>query len=133
MEAPTSRNCRATEHAVPNPTPKARQGDINGHGPAEPDPSELVRDYNGLIAGFRARADFLNVSRLSIDDASGLSRGLSSKLLSMPPMRCLGPISLGAILGTLGLAIVLVEDPIATARFSEKMPKRRRAPVGRGR
>jgi hypothetical protein len=111
-----------------SPTPSTRQADVDapaGH------PRVLARvlDYGGLIAALRARTDFLNVSRSEIDRISGLMPGYTAKLLTVPPMRGLGPISLGAILSALGLALLVVEDADTTHRFTTKLAKRRRPPV----
>lgn len=46
-----------------------------------------VRSWNDLHAAFRARAESLNVSRLVLDELSGLQSGYASKLLAPVPMR----------------------------------------------
>jgi hypothetical protein len=58
-----------------------------------------VRSWNDLHAAFRARAESLNVSRLVLDELSGLQSGYASKLLAPVPMRHFGRVSLGAMLG----------------------------------
>src|SRR5215469_15439449 len=83
-----------------------------------------VTDYDTLIAALRARADELNVARLVIDETAGLQSGYTGKLLGAAQIKTIGRISMGPLLGALGLALVVVEDPEAAARAA-RMPKRR--------
>jgi hypothetical protein len=82
-------------------------------------------DYRGFVEICRARADELALSRSEIDRISGLPAGFSGKLLgkgATDPTRPsnkkkkMWPASLELMLGTLGLQIVVIEDPNATAR-----------------
>jgi hypothetical protein len=79
-----------------------------------------VQGYKGLVETCRQRADELAISRLEIDRLAGLPTGYSGKLLgrdgSGPKAKRLWPIGLEAMLGVLGLQILLIEDPAATAR-----------------
>jgi hypothetical protein len=77
-----------------------------------------VRTYAQLIAVLRARSDELEITREITDDAAHLPSGYAGKLLSRTPVKNLGPSSLGALLGVLGLAIVVIEDgrPVALPR-----------------
>jgi hypothetical protein len=85
-----------------------------------------IRDYLDLQLALRDRAAELGVSRLTIDEIGGLQSGYSGKLLSVPPRKCLGRVSFGAILQGLGLKLVAVEDPQAMASVSERLvPKKR--------
>jgi hypothetical protein len=86
-----------------------------------------VRDYIDLQLALRDRAAELNISRLCIDEVSGLQHGYSAKLLSVPPIKCLGRTSLGPLLQALGLKLIVAEDPEALAKVS-----RRLVPKGRG-
>lgn len=88
-----------------------------------------VHDYDGLVAAFRARASELNVSRLTIDEVSGLQSGYASKLLATPPIKTVGAASLGPILGALGMAMVLVEDDAQMRRIASRMAVRNTAQV----
>jgi hypothetical protein len=83
-----------------------------------------LQNYRGLVEVCRARAEQLAISRLEIDRISGLPNGYSAKLLghaegakpaAAKPKR-MWPASLEAILGTLGLKILVIEDEAATAR-----------------
>jgi hypothetical protein len=83
--------------------------------------------YKGLIEVCRHRANELALSRLEIDRLSGLPIGYSAKLLGkadgVPRKKRMWPASLEAILGTLGLQIIIIEDHAATARtLSRRVP-----------
>jgi hypothetical protein len=84
--------------------------------------------YRGLVETCRQRADELAISRLEIDRLAGLPAGYSSKLLGRDDsekrkQKRMWPASLEAILGTLGLQIIIVEDHAATSRtLSRRVP-----------
>ncbi len=86
-------------------------------------------DYAGLIAAFRARADELQVSRLAIDEVAGFCSGYCAKILSPRRTRGITAMTLGPLLQTLGLKLVVVEDPEALAKFGPLLPKRHDALV----
>ena len=78
-----------------------------------------LQDYRGLIEACRQRAEEMAISRLEIDRLAGLPSGYSAKLLGRADVakpRRMFPVSLGAILGTLGLKLIVIEDEAATAR-----------------
>lgn len=85
----------------------------------------IARDYDQLIAAFRARRDELKVTHLTLDDIAGLQGGYTGKLLSDPPIRAFGRVSLGPILGALGLAVVLVQDNAALRRVQDRLVTRK--------
>jgi hypothetical protein len=79
----------------------------------------LISDYQGLLEAFRDRAKELEISREGIDSIAGWADGYASKLLggaAAKQRKIIGPLSLGLMLGTLGLKMILVEDPESTAR-----------------
>jgi hypothetical protein len=80
----------------------------------------MISDYRGLIETCRQRADELGISRLEIDRIGGLPSGYAGKLLGRdgggPRQKKMWPVALEAMLGTLGLKIILIEDEAATAR-----------------
>lgn len=88
-------------------------------------PLATVRDYAGLIEAIRVRRAELNVTLEVVDDVAGTCSRYSSKLLCDPPMKHLGAISLGPILGALGLALVVVEDIETLDRVRSRLTPRK--------
>lgn len=79
----------------------------------------LISDYAGLLEAFRERANELQISREGIDDIAGWADGYASKILAgagAKRRKVIGPLSLEPMLVTLGLKLILIEDPEATAR-----------------
>jgi hypothetical protein len=107
----------------------------------------IVRTYDDLQAALRQRADALEMSRTTIDDIAGLPHGYAAKALMPQPTedarakarsegrrlsgRSLGPLTLGPVLETLGLALVVVEDPEAMKRLERGYPQRNPSQVRR--
>lgn len=98
----------------------------------EPRQLAVVREYGELIDALRARAEELNISRETLDAITGLQAGYCSKLLAPVPIRNLGPVSLGPVIQALGLAIRIIEDPEAEARFSAQRAERARESLSVG-
>ena len=91
----------------------------------------VCKSRDDLVAVLRERRDELNVSHSTIDALAGISEGHFSKIVCERPLKNLGPVSLGAILGALGLGIVKIiidEDPQAAARVAGRWVPRRRKP-----
>jgi hypothetical protein len=86
----------------------------------------LIRTIDELVAAIRARRDELDLSHETLDHIAGLQPGYVSKLLAPEPMKGLGPISLPALLGALGVALVLVEDTAQVERVRGQWTKRKR-------
>jgi hypothetical protein len=76
--------------------------------------------YSTLVETCRSRCDELALSRAELDRLSGLPDGYSAKLLGLdgggPRRKRAWPISLEALLGALGLKVILIIDEQATAR-----------------
>jgi len=92
----------------------------------------VCKSRDELIAVLCERRDELNVSHMTIDSIAGISDGHFSKLVCAHPLKNLGPVTLSAILGALGLGIVKIiieEDPQAVATVSDRWVPRR--PAGR--
>lgn len=89
-------------------------------------PLATIRTYDELNAALRKRADELNVSRETIDAVSGLQNGYAAKLLAPVPIRTLSRVSLGAMLGALGLKLLVVEDLETVRRLENRLVKRKR-------
>ena len=85
-----------------------------------------IRSMPELLDALRARRDALNISHETLDSISGLQSGYTSKLLAPKPIKNLGPITMGPLLGALGLAIVVVEDQAAVAAVKSRWVKRKR-------
>src|SRR3981081_885694 len=89
----------------------------------------LISDYGALLEAFRERAKELEISREGIDEIAGWADGYAGKILGgerAKKRKIIGPLSLELMLGALGLKLILVEDPVATARTLA-----RREPVDR--
>jgi hypothetical protein len=83
-------------------------------------PIGVADDYASLVAVLRARKEALNISFECIDAVSGVCSGYAAKLLGPTPCKSLGTMSLGAILQTLGLKLLIVEDVAALARVQSR-------------
>src|SRR5262249_54970680 len=71
----------------------------------------------------RERVRELEITLLSVDAVAGVADGFTSHALQRVPLKSLlGPVSLGSVLGALGLKLAVVEDP-------ERLAKSRRHPA----
>src|SRR5262245_56713324 len=87
--------------------------------------SAECRDALEVHRALRARAEQLNITRLQIDEIAGLTPGYASKVLAAEPMiSCVGAKTLGPLLGTLGLKLLVVEDDEALARVQHRFESR---------
>jgi hypothetical protein len=91
---------------------------------SEPKHLATVRNCDELVAVVRARVAELNITHANLDDVSGVQSGYASKLLSDPPIRRFGPMSLGAVLGGLGLKLLVVQDEEALAKVRSRLVER---------
>ena len=89
--------------------------------------TKLLRTPDDIVAALRERRDVLGLTHEGLDMLSGPPSGYTSKVLCDPPMKRLGPTSLPALLGALGLALVAVEDSSAVERVSARWVRRKRA------
>ena len=78
------------------------------------DSSESIRQI------LRERFEALNVTRLTIDDATGLTTGYTGKLLSPASVKNPGMVSLIPLFVAAGLKIIIFDDAKSIAR-SEKL------------
>jgi hypothetical protein len=84
-----------------------------------------------LVAALMARRDELDLTNAVLEAISGISDGYAAKVLTLTPIRRLGPMSLEAILGALGLgicAITIAADPEAIAQVAHRWEPRRGRP-----
>lgn len=91
-------------------------------------PLAIIRSYAELHAALRQRADQLNVSRLVLDEVSGLPGGYCSKLLSPNRTKKLGALSMQLLLGALGVKLAVLEDAEQLARIRPKLVQRGAVP-----
>jgi hypothetical protein len=90
-----------------------------------------IRSYDDLIVVARARIAELQITFETLDDCSGVQSGYAAKLLSLTKIKTFGPMSFCAIMGALGIKLVAVEDPDATARLRHRWT-RRQVPLQNG-
>jgi hypothetical protein len=83
-----------------------------------------VTDYAGLLEVIRRRMRELNITFETLDVVSGVQLGYSSKILGPTPSKCFGPVSLGCVLGALGMKLVAVEDPEQLAKVRDRLTPR---------
>jgi hypothetical protein len=85
---------------------------------ATPRPSVggFIKSYSDMVQLVRDRADLLEISRLEIDRISGIQDGHSGHLFSRRFTKIFGMKTLMPVLETLGLRLLVVEDPEWTAR-----------------
>jgi hypothetical protein len=90
--------------------------------------------YQALVDGMRAHAVTRKIAITSphIAAMASLPDYYIAKLLSVHPIRRIGMISLGPLLGVLGIKLLMVEDPEAVARYSGKLANRNESCVHNG-
>jgi hypothetical protein len=86
----------------------------------------IVTNYEQLLQAIRARRDALGITHHTIDAVSGVADGYASKLLCDPPLKSLGAVSLGPVLGALGLRLIVTEDPDGFRRVRPMLTPRKR-------
>jgi hypothetical protein len=101
-------------------------------------PAEITfrTGYAGMIAAMRARAQERRMAITSTDVAqtAGLAGHYIAKLLSPSknPVRRVGMISLGPLLGVLQAKLLLVPDPEAEKLYGARIPQRQESCVHNG-
>jgi hypothetical protein len=101
----------------------------------EPLSLATVTNYSELIVALQARQNALGMSYNSLADLARLQGGYLARGLRRKPQgnaRSLGKMSLGAMLGALGLKIVLVEDRDVLAKIRNLLIARDNAELRRG-
>jgi hypothetical protein len=88
--------------------------------------AKVITTMTGLLDAIRARQDELNLSCETIDDLAGLPARYTAKLLSPTPVRGISHMSLTAILGALGIGLVVVEDPGGQQKVKDRWQPRKR-------
>ena len=87
-------------------------------------PLAVVNDYAGLHCALRARLAELNVSHATVENVSGLQDGYVGKLLSPTMIKSLGRVSMGPLLQSLGLVLVVAEDRERIAQIRHRLIQR---------
>jgi hypothetical protein len=86
----------------------------------------IVHSYSELIAALRARVVELGTTGETVDEVSGLPARYTAKLLALPvPVKALGPVSMGPLLGTLGLKLIVAEDAEALEKIRHRLVPRK--------
>lgn len=85
-------------------------------------PIGIAHSMDELRDVLRARKDALGISYETVDDIAGLTSRYAAKLIGSR-QRNFGPRSLDAILGTLGVCLIVVEDPEQLARIQSRLVK----------
>jgi hypothetical protein len=80
-----------------------------------------LNGYAGLIEVFRRRFDELGITGETADHLGGIAAGHTTKLLTRDHLKKFGPVTLGAILGVLGMKLVAVVDEEALAQISRRL------------
>lgn len=86
-------------------------------------------DYDALHRIFRARAQELRFSRLSLDFLGDMPDGHASKILALSKMRRVGLSNLGKLCRALGIKLIVIEDPEQLARNVERVERRHESSV----
>lgn len=87
-------------------------------------PLAVASGYQELLDALRARKAELGLSDAMIDMLSGLAAGHTGKLLGPAQVKILGPVSMGLMLQTLGLVLIVAEDAEQTAKMKRKYARR---------
>lgn len=93
-----------------------------------------ISDYPGLIAAMRTRAAERKIAISSDNsaDLAGLPDRYIAKLLGPKPVKRIGMISLGPLLGLLGVRLVMVEDQKAIEALAGRLMERNESCVRTG-
>jgi hypothetical protein len=86
-----------------------------------------VVNYDQMIAALRARMAELGVTNETIGAIAGLAGGYVGKLLAPSRIKNLGPLSLGLMLQSLGLKLIVVEDAKTSAKMRPRWTQREKA------
>lgn len=97
---------------------------IDAHAQIGPRIIAEARDYPGFVEAIRKLIEKRKISLRTLDEVAGVPEGYSGKITTLPPIRGIGRVSMGALLGALSAKILLVEDSEAEAKLSSRMVKR---------
>jgi len=86
----------------------------------------IASDYDSLIDLVRYRLHEMQTTNLEIDAVSGLHSGYCSKTTAPIPLKSMGKVSMGPLLQTMGLKLIVVRDDEAFAKIEHRLAKRQR-------
>jgi len=92
----------------------------------QPETSQIIVKYDDLPVALSAARKKIGLSQLELDDLSGLQTGYTGKLEC--GLKHYGPVSFGATLAGLGLALVLI--PHGKQPVGRRKPRGQRVPRG---
>lgn len=84
-----------------------------------------IRDMAGLVNAVRAAQLERELSDLALEALAGVASGSVAKYIGPNPIKKLGPVSTFPLLGALGKALVIVDDPEQIARIRHRWIKRK--------
>lgn len=90
---------------------------------------QIIREYDDLVVALRVRMGELNISFVTLDEISGVQSGYSAKVLGPSKRKTLGPVSFGAMLGALGLKLLIIEDLQALELVKTRLQQRNESQV----
>jgi hypothetical protein len=88
--------------------------------------AKVITSMTGLLEAIRARQDELDLSCETIDELAGLPARYTAKLLAPVPLRGISHMSLTAILGALGIGLIVVEDVAQREKVKDRWHPRKR-------
>jgi hypothetical protein len=86
--------------------------------------ADNIRGLEELRCALRQRAEALGISRITLDEVSGMTPGYAAKVLAPQSMKQIGKVSLPLLLGALGVKLILAEDPVALERVRSRLTPR---------
>jgi hypothetical protein len=87
---------------------------------------QMIRGMPDLLDALRARREELQLTCERLDDIAGFPGGYSAKLLAKNPIKNLGWLSFGLALDSMGVALVMVENPEQIKRVKSRWVARQR-------
>ena len=105
--------------------------------PALPDvPRDaVIHSMSELLEALRARRDELELTHERLDDIAGWPSGYAGKLLEPEPIKNPGWQSLGWALDSMGVALIMIENPdqvrLVSRRWIKRIRPRNAAPATR--
>jgi hypothetical protein len=84
-----------------------------------------ARSYDQLLDALRQRVAELAITGATLDEVAGLSDRYGQKLIGKRPTKYLGRMSLGAVLGALGLKLTVSVDEEAFRRVRHRLTPRK--------